>query len=158
MRPKGSGVADVSCVPGEEAAFEPARDLLLIELAADEDEPVHPLLVCAPRASRLALELHLHALEQELIRVAAQIEDALHPQDVGAEFRDQRAEPQAELHAVERAGLHDAHGLDVAEVIVMMVVVMIAVVVMMIVMGGVRVDLMREIGAPQIEHRGQVQL
>src|SRR5262249_11340396 len=143
--------------PGEEATFEATRDLVLIKLPADEHEPVHALLLVGPGTPRLALELHLHALEQELIRISAQIEDALHPQNVGAELRDQRAEPEAELQAVERAGLHDAHGLDVLEVVVMMMMVM-AVVVMVIVMSGMGVDLVREVGAAKIEHRAEIEL
>ena len=75
----------------------------------------------------------MHALQEELLGVSAQVEDALHPQNVFAEFGDQRTEPDAQLHGIQHAGLHDAGRLDVLQVIVTLVVVMAAMSMMMIV-------------------------
>ena len=113
-RPNGSASVAGSCEPGgEEAPLEALGDLLAIELAADEDEAVDPLLVFAPGAARPSLEVPMHALQQEPVVVALEVEDALHPEHLVAELADHRTEPDAELQAVEHAGPLDADGVDV---------------------------------------------
>src|SRR6516162_10794295 len=56
----GRRVARSGC---KEALLEAVGDLLAIERPADEDQPVDPLLVGAPGASRSSFKIPMHALQ-----------------------------------------------------------------------------------------------
>src|SRR5438105_1670567 len=102
-----------------ETILEAAGDPVPVELPSDEDESVEPLLIGVPRTTGAPLEIHLDPLKQEPVRISPKVEDALRAENVGAEFGDQRAEPQAKLHAVQAARLDHAHRHDVPQVVVM---------------------------------------
>ena len=50
---------------------------------------IEPVLAVCPGAPGPAFKIAVHALQEELLGVSAQIQNALHPQNVFAEFSDQ---------------------------------------------------------------------
>src|ERR1700758_4685142 len=64
-------------------AFKALPDLVLRQLAADEDDAAFPLLIGPPRALVIAVEDHVHALEHEPLVVILEREHALAAQDAG---------------------------------------------------------------------------
>src|SRR6516162_2179416 len=117
----GRRVALSGCI---EAALEAFGDLVSIERAADEDQPVDPLLAGAPGAAGPSFEIPMHPLQEKLVVVALKIKDPLHPQHPVAEFANQRTEPDAHLKAVELARLLDADSIDILKMVVVMMSVM----------------------------------
>src|SRR5437899_2555498 len=73
------------CPPYDQASRQAAReafpDLLLRQLAADEDEPAFALLAVLPGALVIAIEDHVHALEHEAIVIVLECKNALAAQD-----------------------------------------------------------------------------
>ena len=55
-----------------------------VEIAADEDEPALALLVGLPVALMIAVEHHVHALQDETLRIVLERENALAAQDFRA--------------------------------------------------------------------------
>src|SRR5262245_21883816 len=152
----GGGIARAF---GIEATREALRNLLPVELAADEHDPVDSLFGRGPGAAGPPLEIPMHALQQELIIVALEIEDGLHPKHPIAELADHRAEPGADLETVERARLLDADGVDVLQVIVMPVAMVMLVTMLMRVMKlSLLRELVREIDAADVEDLGKIDL
>src|SRR5262245_2832428 len=87
-----------SCHAGLEARL----DFPAIELAPDEHEAVVAGRA-APRSLELAVEHHVHAVEDVAAVLILEIEDALHAEDVLALALHQIVEPLVELAAVEQA-------------------------------------------------------
>src|SRR5581483_1350076 len=69
-----------ACRSGD-ACGEARADVLLGQIAADEDDAAQALLVCLPRALMIAVEDHVHALEDEAVGIVLEGEDALGAQD-----------------------------------------------------------------------------
>src|SRR4051812_22996834 len=74
-------------VPSRQAGLEPLPDLVLRQLAADEDEAALALLAGLPRPLVIAVENHVHALEHEALVVILEGEDALAAQNRSEERR-----------------------------------------------------------------------
>src|SRR4051812_19313807 len=64
------------------AAQEGGPDRVLVEVAADEDDARDARLTFLPRALQVAVEDHVHALEDEAFRLVRERDDALAAQDV----------------------------------------------------------------------------
>src|SRR6185369_14075730 len=159
-----------------DAAFEALPDLLLRQLAADEDDAAFALLAILPRALMIAVEDHVHALEHEALGVVLEGEDALAAQDVLAFGRHQVLHPGKELVRVQRLVRPQRYGLHVFVVVVLeavamtvammvMIVPMMIVVVMMmiVVIGGLQelrldVEDAVEVEGIAAEHLGDVDL
>src|SRR5437764_636347 len=68
-------------MPSRQATLEPLSDLVLRQVAADEDEAALPLLAGLPRPLVIAVENHVHALKHETLVVVLEGEDALAAQN-----------------------------------------------------------------------------
>src|SRR5262245_53315344 len=142
---------------GEQTLLEAFGDLVAIKRPTDEDQPIRSLLVGTPGAPGPPFEIPMHALQQKLVVVALQIEDALHPKNLVAQLGNHRAKPHAHLQAVKIARLLDTDSVDVLQVVVMMTVVMMTVV-MMVIMLVVTImvvtvfELDGEIGRAEVEN------
>src|SRR4051794_3535898 len=77
--------------------FESLPDLLLRQIAPDEDDPAVARLAVFPWALMVAVEDHVHALEHEARRVVLEIQDALAAQDAWSVFGHQVLDPRKEL-------------------------------------------------------------
>src|SRR5262249_21994876 len=88
--------------------------------AADEDQPVDPLLAGAPGAAAPSFEIPMHPLQEKLVVVALKIKDPLHPQHPVAEFAHQRTAPDAHLKAFEFARPLAADSIDTLKMVVVM--------------------------------------
>src|SRR5215813_3736042 len=127
--------------PSRHAAGEAFPDLLLGQLAADEDDAAFALLARLPRALVVAVENHVHALEHEALVVVLERQDPLAAQNVRPLDLHELLHPRKELVGVERlVGLErDRLHLFVvivfqtAVVMVRMIMPMIMIVVMMMV-------------------------
>src|SRR5262249_16436454 len=93
---------DPAARPSRQAAFEAVPDLLLRQLAADEDDAAFALLVVLPWALVIAVEDHVHALEHESVRIVLEREDALAAQDVRPFCLHEVLHPGKELVGIER--------------------------------------------------------
>src|SRR5262245_19285169 len=80
-----------------QAAFESFPDLLLRQLAADEDDAAFALLALLPWPLVVALEDHVHALEYEALIVALERQDAFATQDARSLRLHQVLHPREEL-------------------------------------------------------------
>src|SRR5581483_3864099 len=101
-----------------------ADDLFLIEIFPDENEPVDSFFAFSPAPSRAALEEHVHALKNELVGIAAKIQNPLHAHDVRALLGNHRPEPLAHFQAVEIAGDDDRDRRDIFGVLVIVGVIL----------------------------------
>src|SRR5262249_39968146 len=121
-------------------------DLLLRQLAADEDDAALALLAVLPGTLMIAVEDHVHALEHEAVRVVLEREDALAAQDARPLLLHEVLHPGKELVGIERlVGLErdrlhllvvimlQAAAMVMMAVTVPVVVVMIVVVVMVVI-------------------------
>src|ERR1700736_3318021 len=126
--------------PSRHAALEPLADLLLRQIAADEDDAALALLALLPRALMIAVEDHVHALEHEALVVVLEGEDALAAQDARSHLLHEVLHPGKELVRVEqpvgpkRQRLHLLVVIVLEAAAVMMVVVVIMIVVMTVIM------------------------
>src|SRR5262249_31442560 len=124
------------------AAFETFPDLLLRQLAADEDDAAFALLAVLPRPLVIAVEDHVHALEHETLVVSLERKNALAAENVGAFLLHEVLHPRKELFGIERlVGLERPRlhllvviMLEPAAVLVVIVIVLVTVAVMMVVM------------------------
>ena len=91
----------VSLTSGD-AAFEALPDLVLGQVAANEDDPAVALFVRTPRALVIAIEDHVHALKNETLGVVLEQQYALAAQDIGTVFGDEILNPGKELVRIER--------------------------------------------------------
>ena len=66
------------------AAHESPGDLVFLKVAANENETAHALFLRLPVALQIAVEKHVHALEDKTLRLVLEGEDALRAQDRGA--------------------------------------------------------------------------
>src|SRR5919198_4977116 len=85
------------------AGFKPPLDLILRQIAADEDQPTFALLARLPRPLTAALDEHVHALNDEAFVIILHRDDALHPQDVRAEILGDVLDPRDEALGVHRS-------------------------------------------------------
>src|SRR5215813_14652490 len=86
---------------------ETLADHLLGHVAADEDGAADALLAVLPRPLVVAVEDHVHALEDEALGIVLERQDALAAQDLRPFLRHQVLDPGKELVRVERlVGLH----------------------------------------------------
>src|SRR5262245_47743799 len=80
-----------------DAALEPLFDLLLRQLAADEDHAAHTLLAVLPGPLVIAVEDHVYALQHEAFVVVLERDDALAAQDARAVLLHEVLHPGEEL-------------------------------------------------------------
>ncbi len=73
----------------------------------------------APRPFELAVEHHVHAVEDEAAALILEIEHAFHAEDVLALALHQVVQPFVDLAAIEQAGIGDADGRDFVVVMMM---------------------------------------
>src|SRR4029077_16810137 len=129
-------------VPSRQAGLEPLPDLVLRQLAPDEDEAALALLAGLPRPLGIAVGNHLHALEPEALVVILEGEDALAAQNARPLLLNQVLHPGEELVRVERLVGPDRDRLHLFVVIVFQaatIVVMMSVIVIMMVIVRVSV-------------------
>src|SRR5262245_51603507 len=137
---------------GEQTLLEAFGDLVAIKRPTDEDQPVRSLLVGTPGAPGPPFEIPVHPLQQKLVVVAFQIEDALHPKNLVAQLRNHRAKPNAHLQAVKIARLFDTDSVDILQVVVMMMAVMMVIMLVVMIMAVAVFELHGEIRA-EVEDR-----
>src|SRR4051812_10419670 len=129
-------------VPSRQATLEPLPDLVLRQLAADEDEAALALLAGLPRPLVIAVENHVHALEHEALVVILEGEDALAAQNARPLLLHQVLHPGEELVRVERLVGPDRDRLHLfvvivfqaATIVVMMSVIVVVTMIMVMVM------------------------
>src|SRR5262245_37963876 len=136
---------------GEQTLLEAFGDRVAIKRPTDEDYPVDSLLVGTPGATGPPFEIPMYALQQKLVVVALEIEDALHPKNLVAQLSNHRAKPHAHLQAIKIARLLDTDGVDVPQVVVMMVAVMMMIVLVVTVMVVVVLELDGEVDRAEVE-------
>src|SRR5262245_19399861 len=141
------GLRKLKAAPSRRAAGEAFPDLVLGQLAADEDDAAFALLARLPRALVVAVENHVHALKHEALVVVLERQDALAAQNARPLRLHKVLHPGEELVRVERlVGLErdrlhlfvmimfQAAVVTVVVAVIMAVVMVMAVVVVMIVM------------------------
>src|SRR5262249_2532725 len=119
------------------AGGEAFPDLRFGQLAADEDDAAFAFLVRLPGALMVAVENHVHALEDEALVVVFERQDALAAQNVRPVLLDEVLHPGKELVRVDRVGGFERDRLHLLVVIVLQtaaMVVMMTVFMLMIVM------------------------
>src|SRR5689334_1140945 len=85
-----------------DAAFEPLTNLLLGQIAADEDDAAVTRFIRTPGTLVVAVEDHVHALEDKSLRVVLEREDTLAPKDLRAFFGNEILDPGKKLVGVQR--------------------------------------------------------
>src|SRR5262245_6692860 len=100
--PACAGHDSTDAPPSRHAAREPFPDLLLGQLAADEDDAAFALLAGLPRALVVAVENHVHALEHEALVVVLERQDALAAQNARPLRLHEVLHPGEEFVRVER--------------------------------------------------------
>src|SRR5258707_3223593 len=105
-------------VPSRQAGLEALPDLVLRQLAADEDEAALALLAGLPRPLVIAVENHVHALEHEALVVILEGEDALAAQNARPLLLHQVLHPGEKLVRVERLVGPDRDRLHLLVVVV----------------------------------------
>src|SRR6185312_4464277 len=94
---EGSGWSVVLIEKSGYAALETLPDLILRQIAADEDDAAQALLAVLPRALMIAVEDHVHALEDEALGIVLERQDALAAENLRTLLRDQILHPGKEL-------------------------------------------------------------
>src|SRR4029078_8651667 len=125
-----------------QAILEPLPDLVLRQLAADEDEAALAVLAGLPPPLVIAVEDHVHALEHEALVVVLEGEDALAAQNARPLLLHEVLHPGEELVRVERLVGPDRDRvhlfvvivLQAAAIVVMMTVIVVVIMVMVMVM------------------------
>src|SRR5579864_6014356 len=117
-----------------DAAFKAFTDRLLRQIAADEDDAAIAFLAFFPRPLMVAVEDHVHALEDEAVVVVLERQDALAAQDVRTFGLHQVLHPWEEFVRVERLIASDRHRLHFL-VVIMLEGVLVAAVMVMIILG-----------------------
>src|SRR5262249_37230960 len=84
------------------ALGESLADHLLGHVAADENGAAEALLAVLPRPLMIAVEDHVHALEDEAFGIVLERQDALAAQDLRPFLRHQVLDPGEELVGIER--------------------------------------------------------
>src|SRR5262245_9811800 len=100
--PACAGHDSTDAPPSRHAAGKAFPDLLLGQLAADEDDAAFALLARLPRALVVAVENHVHALEHEALVVVLERQDALAAQNARPLRLHEVLHPGEELVRVER--------------------------------------------------------
>src|SRR5262245_61916056 len=99
---KVRGLRKLKAAPSRRAAGEAFPDLVLGQLAADEDDAAFTLLARLPWALVVAVENHVHALEHEALVVVLERQDALAAQNVRPLDLHELLHPGEKLVGVER--------------------------------------------------------
>ena len=128
--------------PSSRAGQKSVADILFRKIAADEHDLRLALLVRLPLALRIAVEHHVHALEDEALRIALHRHDALAAQDVRALLLGETIDPGHELGRIDVALEPHRHRLHVLVMIVLETAMMMIVVTMVMVMVVVVVMIM----------------
>src|SRR6185295_3983916 len=130
----------VSLTSGD-AAFEALPDSIFRQIAANEDNAAVALLVSAPGALVIAIEDHMHTLEDKTLGVILERQYALAAQNTGTVLDDEILNPRKELVWIERLVGLDRNRLHLFVVVVleavsvmMMVMAVLMIVIMMVVM------------------------
>src|SRR5262245_7232382 len=141
------GLRKLKAAPSRRAAGEAFADLVLGQLAADEDDAAFALPARLPRALVVAVENHVHALKHEALVVVLERQDALAAQNARPLRLHKVLHPGEELVRVERlVGLERDRlhlfvmimfqaavvAMRVAVIMVMVVAVTVVVIVMMV--------------------------
>src|SRR5215475_9945269 len=100
--PACAGHDSTDAPPSRHAAGEAFPDLLLRQLAADEDDAALALLARLPRTLVVAVENHVHALKHEALVVVLERQDALAAQNARPLRLHEVLHPGEELVRVER--------------------------------------------------------
>src|SRR5207244_4010787 len=87
--------------PSRQAAFESLPDLLLRQLAADEDDAAFTRLALLPRPLVITVEDHVHALEHESLVIVLERQNALAAQDARSILLHEVLHPRKELVRIE---------------------------------------------------------
>src|SRR5262245_60560655 len=147
--PACAGHDSTNAPPSRHAAGKAFPDLLLGQLAADEDDAAFALLARLPRALVVAVENHVDALEHEALVVVLERQDALAAQNARPLCLHEVLHPGEEFVRVERLiGLERDRlhlfvmivlqaavvAMRVAVIMVMVMVVTVAVIMVVIVM------------------------
>src|ERR1700730_7455170 len=125
-----------------DTALKTVADGLLGQFAADEDETALARLAVFPGPLMIALQHHVHALEDIAVVIVAEGEDALRAQDLLAFAGDQVLQPGHEFGRVERLVRPQRQRLHVLIMVVLqamavtVVMIVMMVVVVMIVIGA----------------------
>src|SRR5262249_12737904 len=126
------------CKRSSDAAGKALADFLLRQIASDKNDTAFAWLVVFPGALVVAVEDHVHALENEAIGIVLEGENALGAQDAGAVLCDEILHPGKEFVGIERLVGLQRQRLHLLVVVVLetvvMVVVMAVMAVIMIVM------------------------
>src|SRR3954452_19978987 len=130
-------------VPSRQAGLEALPDLVLRQLAADEDEAALALLAGLPRALVIAVENHMPALEHEALVVILEREDALAAQNARLLLLHQVLHPGEELVRVERLVGPDRDRLHLFVVIVLQAATIVVSVIVVVTMIMVMMMIMR---------------
>src|SRR5437764_3415289 len=138
-----------------DAALEAVGDHLAGQVAADENDAAVALLAGLPRPLMIAIENHVHALENEPLIVVFEGENALAAQNIWAFFLHQVLHPGEKFVGIERLVdgecnrlhllvvivLEPAVGMRVIVVVIMAVVIMIVMVMMIVFVGTKKIRL-----------------
>src|SRR5215510_6633233 len=103
----------------DNAALKAVADHLLRQFAADEDDAALAPLAVFPFSLVVALQHHVHALEDVAVVIVAEGEDALRAQNLLAFGRNELLQPRHELCWVERLVRTQRQRLHVLVVIVL---------------------------------------
>src|SRR3984957_12191136 len=116
------------------AGQESVADILLRQIAPNEDDLRFPLLVGSPFALRVAVEHHMHALEDKALGIALHRHNTLGAEDIRAVLLGELIDPGHELGRIDVAIEPHRHRLHVLIVVVLEAMMMVfAVMVMMVV-------------------------
>ena len=123
--------------PTGNTAPESFLDLLLRQIAADEDDAALAPLVISPAALMIAVEDHVHALEYEPLGIVLERENALAAQDVWSFLLDQVLHPRKEFVGTKRLIGRDRQRLHLLIVIMAQAAVMVRAVIMVVIVSAV---------------------
>src|SRR5439155_8372262 len=118
----------------DDAALKAVADHPLRQFAADEDDAALAPLAVLPFALVIALQHHVHALEDVAVVIVAEGEDALRAQDLLAFAGDELLQPRHEFRRIERLVRTQRQRLHFLVVVMLQPAMAMAVIVVVIVM------------------------
>src|SRR5260370_13616875 len=93
-----------------------------IEIAANEDDLVHPLLSGSPGTAGAAIERHVDAVEDEAAVLAGDMENAFDAEEIAPVRENQSVDPAIELEIVHAVRAADGDAADIFGVLVVVLV------------------------------------